>query len=145
MKLNDQSIHDILKTLVHKAPTTAVIEEAACIGCFKCINACPVDAIVGSAQRMHTVLTTHCIGCDLCITACPVNCVTAVASTHAPDLNTAITRHTEQQHRISLLSDYEKSIYLEYTFKNSDTPLADKQAAIAAAVERANKSVHDKK
>lgn len=55
--------------------TTAVIDEALCIGCTLCIQACPLDAIVGRAKRMHTVLTACCSGCDLCVAPCPVDCI----------------------------------------------------------------------
>ncbi len=53
----------------------AVIREAECIGCTKCIVACPVDAIVGAAKQMHTVVEDECTGCDLCIEPCPVDCI----------------------------------------------------------------------
>ena len=53
----------------------ARIDEAACIGCTLCIRACPVDAIVGAAKRMHTVLADHCTGCGLCLPPCPVDCI----------------------------------------------------------------------
>jgi len=55
--------------------TAAVIDERRCIGCTLCIQACPVDAIMGSAKRMHTVLTVYCTGCDLCLAPCPVDCI----------------------------------------------------------------------
>lgn len=53
----------------------ALIDEARCIGCTLCIQACPVDAIVGAAKRMHTVITELCTGCDLCVPPCPVDCI----------------------------------------------------------------------
>lgn len=53
----------------------AYIREAECIGCTKCIQACPVDAILGAAKLMHTVLIDHCTGCDLCVAPCPVDCI----------------------------------------------------------------------
>ena len=59
----------------HKAPQVAVIVEADCIGCTKCIQACPVDAIVGGAKYMHTVIADLCTGCELCIPPCPVDCI----------------------------------------------------------------------
>lgn len=58
-----------------KSPAIAVIREAECIGCTKCIQACPVDAILGSAKHMHTVIITECTGCELCIPPCPVDCI----------------------------------------------------------------------
>jgi Na+-translocating ferredoxin:NAD+ oxidoreductase subunit B len=54
----------------------ALIDEAHCIGCTLCIQACPVDAIVGGAKMMHTVLLANCTGCELCIPPCPVDCIT---------------------------------------------------------------------
>ena len=67
---------------VEKPREVALIDEAACIGCTKCIQACPVDAIVGASKFMHTVLADECTGCDLCIPPCPVDCITMVP---APD------------------------------------------------------------
>jgi len=55
--------------------TVAFIDEARCIGCTLCIQACPVDAIVGAARRMHTVVAELCTGCDLCVPPCPVDCI----------------------------------------------------------------------
>ena len=54
------------------------IREAECIGCTKCIQACPVDAIIGASKLMHTVLAEHCTGCKLCIPPCPVDCIDIV-------------------------------------------------------------------
>jgi electron transport complex protein RnfB len=56
-------------------PTIVYIREADCIGCTKCIQACPVDAIVGAAKLMHTIIMDECTGCDLCIPPCPVDCI----------------------------------------------------------------------
>ena len=56
-------------------PQRVVIREAECIGCTKCIQACPVDAIVGAAKLMHTVIADECTGCELCIAPCPVDCI----------------------------------------------------------------------
>jgi len=56
----------------------AVIDEALCIGCTLCIQACPVDAIVGAAKLMHTVLAADCTGCDLCLPPCPMDCIAMV-------------------------------------------------------------------
>lgn len=56
-------------------PMVALIDEPACIGCTKCIQACPVDAIVGASRQMHTVIAAACTGCELCIPPCPVDCI----------------------------------------------------------------------
>ncbi|MGS0743729.1 electron transport complex subunit RsxB [Glaciimonas sp. GG7] len=61
----------------------AVIDEAACIGCTLCIQACPVDAILGAAKQMHTVIADLCTGCDLCVAPCPVDCISMVNVTES--------------------------------------------------------------
>ena len=62
----------------HLPERVAIIREAECIGCTKCIQACPVDAIVGAPKRMHTVISADCTGCDLCVEPCPVDCIDMV-------------------------------------------------------------------
>ena len=56
----------------------AFIDEAACIGCVKCIHACPVDAIIGAPKQLHTVMPKPCTGCGLCVDPCPVDCISLV-------------------------------------------------------------------
>ncbi|MDG9671761.1 electron transport complex subunit RsxB [Hahella sp. CR1] len=58
-----------------KGKQVAYIREDECIGCTKCIQACPVDAILGAAKQMHTVIVSECTGCDLCVDPCPVDCI----------------------------------------------------------------------
>ncbi len=60
------------------APAVAVIDEARCIGCTLCIQACPVDAILGAQRQMHTVIESECTGCELCVAPCPVDCIDMV-------------------------------------------------------------------
>ncbi len=59
----------------HRARKVALINEAKCIGCTLCIQACPVDAILGAAKLMHTVISNECTGCELCMAPCPVECI----------------------------------------------------------------------
>lgn len=63
------------KHITENELSIAVIDEALCIGCVKCIKACPVDAIFGAAKQMHCVLSEECTGCELCIAPCPMDCI----------------------------------------------------------------------
>ena len=58
-----------------KPKSVAVIDESMCIGCTLCLQACPVDAILGAAKQMHTVIASECTGCELCVALCPVDCI----------------------------------------------------------------------
>lgn len=63
---------------VPKPKSVAIIDEKTCIGCTLCIQACPVDAILGSAKHMHTIIEKECTGCELCLPPCPVDCIDMV-------------------------------------------------------------------
>jgi exoribonuclease-2 len=73
--LLDVEVEPLDATGGEKPRMVAFIREAECIGCTKCIQACPVDAIVGAAKQMHTVIVSECTGCDLCVEPCPVDCI----------------------------------------------------------------------
>jgi Na+-translocating ferredoxin:NAD+ oxidoreductase subunit B len=79
---------------VTKPPAVALIDEAWCIGCTLCIQACPVDAIAGAAKLMHTVIAQECTGCELCIPPCPVDCITMTPVTLAEE-------HGTREHRLA--------------------------------------------
>lgn len=79
------------------APARAVIDEARCIGCTLCIRACPVDAIVGAAKLMHTVIAAACTGCELCLPPCPVDCIEMRAT--EPLASAALERAREAAER----------------------------------------------
>ncbi len=87
---------------VTKAPAVARIDEAWCIGCTLCIQACPVDAIAGAAKRMHTVIADECTGCELCIPPCPVDCIEMVAvapsAEHSPEVRMARAAHARARY-----------------------------------------------
>jgi electron transport complex protein RnfB len=61
-----------------KPKSVAFIDESTCIGCTLCIQACPVDAIIGAAKQMHTIVASECTGCELCVAPCPVDCISMV-------------------------------------------------------------------
>ena len=62
----------------YNLPVVALIDESQCIGCVKCIAACPVDAIVGAPKQMHSIIDMYCTGCELCIPPCPVDCISMI-------------------------------------------------------------------
>jgi len=70
---------------VHKPKSLAVIDEDICIGCTLCLQACPVDAILGAAKHMHTVIASECTGCELCVAPCPVDCISMEPIANSPD------------------------------------------------------------
>ncbi len=83
--------------------SVALIDEAACIGCTLCIQACPVDAILGANQCMHTVITSDCTGCQSCLEPCPVDCISMVPSGQVWDqqlLKQAQQKHDARQSRL---------------------------------------------
>jgi electron transport complex protein RnfB len=84
----------------YAAPTVAVIDEETCIGCTKCIQACPVDAIVGASKLMHTVIASWCTGCELCIPPCPVDCIAMVDTPQFPEAGLSRERHEARARRL---------------------------------------------
>ena len=68
----------------HKGTQLALIREAECIGCTKCIQVCPTDAILGAGKRMHSVIASECTGCELCVPACPVDCIDIIPAAVHP-------------------------------------------------------------
>ena len=84
-----------------RPPSLAVIREAECIGCTKCIQACPVDAIIGSGKLMHSVLNHECTGCGLCVEPCPVDCIEIVTQAKPLyDQDTARQRFNDRKVRL---------------------------------------------
>ena len=115
----------------------ARIDEAACIGCTLCIDACPVDAIVGAAKRLHAVLPAWCTGCGLCLPPCPVDCIAMVPAGRAwsvPDAGAARARYAERSHRLATIAD---AAHAPAKSVARDAERAQRQAAVAAALERA--------
>src|SRR5687768_11320108 len=85
----------------YRAPQVAVIDESTCIGCTKCIQACPVDAIVGASKLMHTVIAEWCTGCELCIPPCPVDCIALAAVAELPAADLSRGRHEARAARLA--------------------------------------------
>jgi electron transport complex protein RnfB len=128
-------------------PTIALIDEQTCIGCYKCIQACPVDAIVGAPKRMHTVIAAECNGCELCLPPCPVDCITLLprpADLPAPAAQAPLwrRRHTARRTRLAR----EQEARLEARRRRAPS-LRDRAQAfdIAAAIERARAKRKDPK
>ncbi|TAL83998.1 MAG: electron transport complex subunit RsxB [Candidimonas sp.] len=130
----------------HQPLQVATIDEAHCIGCTLCIQACPVDAIVGANKQMHTVIADLCTGCDLCVAPCPVDCITMVAADHdwTPALAQAARTHYQQRQSRLLARHHENSTLAARTLANkaelasaaqNDTPA--KQQLIADVLTRA--------
>ncbi|MBA2652978.1 MAG: RnfABCDGE type electron transport complex subunit B [Tatlockia sp.] len=126
-----------------RPPALAFIREAECIGCTKCIQACPVDAIVGSAKRMHSVLTTECTGCGLCVEPCPVDCIEILAIPEQV-YNSDLARKRFNARKARLLRDEQdkQQLYREkrkLAAKSNDAlgDLQAKQGYIQQALERA--------
>lgn len=129
---------------VERPRRVAVIDEARCIGCTLCIQACPVDAIVGAAKQMHTVVTELCSGCDLCVAPCPVDCIEMVPATgadavwDAPRADAARTRFQRRQARLAREKAEREARLARQAAAARSAPDADaKRAAIQAAIERA--------
>lgn len=140
-------------------PEVALIDEAACIGCTLCIQACPVDAIVGAAKRMHTVLLEDCTGCRLCVPPCPVDCIEmlpvetlrargADLSQRPPELWLARATRARQrwqahgQRLVQARHDREERLARKATHKLESVAVDDpdgarKRAVIEAALQRA--------
>ncbi|PJD92388.1 MAG: [Fe-S]-binding protein [Legionella sp.] len=125
-----------------RAPAVAVIREAECIGCTKCIQACPVDAIVGAAKWMHAILPHECTGCGLCVEPCPVDCIEMVAIPEAQyDPNLARSRYDARQVRLLVEEDAKTQQYrnkrrLAAATANDTADKAAKQAYILEAMAR---------
>jgi len=122
----------------------AIIDEARCIGCTLCIQACPVDAIVGAAKLMHTVVTELCSGCDLCVLPCPVDCIDMVTATLADATwdraraDAARERFEQRGARLERERRERAERLAARALKAKEDPDAEKKRAIIqAAIERA--------
>ena len=133
----------------------AVIVEALCIGCTLCIQACPVDAIVGAAKRMHTVIAALCTGCDLCLPPCPMDCIAMppvdpIRPWSDADATAARARFEARKRRLvrdqidveerrigRAIAKLQELEQLSESDAASVAELDEKKARVAAAIERA--------
>lgn len=86
-----------------RAPLVAWIDESRCIGCARCLAPCPVDAIIGAAKYMHTVLIERCTGCELCLPPCPVDCIEMRPGNAPAGNQAAVNRRRFEAHGARLL------------------------------------------
>ncbi|HWU68755.1 MAG TPA: RnfABCDGE type electron transport complex subunit B [Stenotrophobium sp.] len=125
---------------------TALIDEERCIGCTKCIEACPTDAIVGAMNLMHTVIRAECIGCRLCLPPCPVDCIDMKFLAEKP-FDDAVARQRvkarkarQARERREKMKNYERKKALlrtqEHSHGSSETPIGFYDP-VAAALARA--------
>jgi Na+-translocating ferredoxin:NAD+ oxidoreductase subunit B len=140
---------------IERARPVAVIDENVCIGCTLCMQACPVDAIVGAAKLMHSVIPELCTGCDLCVPPCPVDCIDMIAVTgeatgwdawSQPQADAARERHDRRVARLERdRAEAEARKASRAAVAESpkeaapEDPEAKKRAIIQAAMERARK------
>lgn len=128
----------------YKPAKLAVVREHECIGCTKCIQVCPVDAIIGKAKMMHTVINKDCNGCELCIPACPVDCIDMIALAE-PNAEQRLANHQRNkqrfdahQLRMQRLQHQRRQKHQQATLTASDRSqtVQARKAAIEAAINR---------
>jgi H+/Na+-translocating ferredoxin:NAD+ oxidoreductase subunit B len=128
------------RTELQSSVALARIDEAACIGCTLCVAACPVDAIVGAAKLMHTVLAERCTGCELCLPPCPVDCIAMLPGGRpwtAADALLAQSRSIARELRLGVRNSARGGRVASAAASSGDPAKARRQAAVAAALARA--------
>ena len=146
--LTKQDAKPLMASMEQKAKPAmlAVIREDECIGCTKCIQHCPVDAIAGTAKQMHVIITDECTGCELCIAPCPVDCIDMITingpSSESEKQNNADHARMRFENRNERLARNEKRLAEKRQKRANkiealpDKAKIDKQALIQAAIKR---------
>ncbi|MCP0914854.1 MULTISPECIES: RnfABCDGE type electron transport complex subunit B [Legionella] len=117
-----------------RQPSVARIREDECIGCTKCINACPVDAIIGSGKLLHAVLSHECTGCGLCVEPCPVDCIDLLPLPE-PAYNPEIARERHHARQVRLLREEHEKQQAYRDKKRLARQAADKEQDLQAKKE----------
>lgn len=129
----------------HKPPAVAVIDEQLCIGCTLCIQACPIDAIVGAPKLMHTVIAAECSGCELCLQPCPVDCIAMVKTGEKLPTEKLKERALYFRRRFTArLARLQRVRPARRAVSHDDAAQRKKRATIAKAVERARQRLRDR-
>ena len=126
-----------IKTQVQKTPPMiAVIREDECIGCMKCIQACPFDSIIGASKLMHTVISDVCTGCELCVPPCPVDCIDMITIPEKSEqakkffIDQSEKRFEKHNHRLAREKKSEQDIFAH------NRPPKERKAEIEAILQR---------
>jgi Na+-translocating ferredoxin:NAD+ oxidoreductase subunit B len=131
----------------YRPPAIVTIREDECIGCTKCIQACPVDAIIGAAKQMHTIVAKDCNGCELCIEPCPVDCIDIIAlpprtepQEHFEQQRNRV-RYGARENRLARIKEERAQKHQSAKIKKTShtATVKSRQDAIAAALARVKK------
>lgn len=128
-----------------KTPPVAVIDEQVCIGCTLCMEACPVDAIVGAAQLMHTVIAAECTGCKLCLPPCPVDCITMTGTGETWTHEERLRRASQYRRRYDARTDrLERERAARLAAGRDQAEGRNKQATIERVMQRARQRLQQR-
>jgi electron transport complex protein RnfB len=153
--LLNQEVKDLIPAMEkkQKPAAVAVIREEECIGCTKCIQACPVDAIIGASKHMHTIVSDVCTGCELCIPPCPVDCIDIITMPDRNEVEQKIMaeksheRYEKRNGRLAREKKEKREKHLEAKLNQTKVdPIKVRQAFIQEAILRSKqRKSHEQK